>query len=65
MFLDNCSDIRTSYLQNIVSQRSHEGLFVVRKSTNSFLISALLGYINRNFAVLIVVWLQGGVSGFR
>jgi hypothetical protein len=30
-----------------------------------FYLSALRGYINRNFAVVVVAWLQGGRSGVR
>ena len=47
MFLDNCSELRKSYFTNIVSSGSHDGIFVLRRSTNSFLISALRGYIKR------------------
>jgi len=52
-------------LQKIDSSASLEGIFVVRRSTHSFLISGLHGNINSNCAVVVVVWLRAGGSGFR
>jgi len=39
-------------------------VYIIRNS-RSFLISCLHGNINMNFAVVVVVWLRAGVSGFR
>jgi len=51
-------------LQKIVSSASLEGIFIVRRSTHSFLIPGLHGNINRNCTVVVIVWLRVGGSGF-
>jgi len=51
-------------LQKIVSLASVEFIFVVRRSTHSFLIPGLHGNINRNCTVVVVVWLRVGGFGF-
>ena len=65
IFLNNCSDIRTSYMKQIVSSACLEGLFGVGRSTDSFIISGVHGYIKWNCVVVVVVWLRAGGSGVR